>query len=67
MKKDTVVITLALSITSVWSIAALASIITHDYSALSIVTPVMLIVAGFLFGRKNVIKGTSGANGNGAD
>jgi len=49
---------LALTIALVWSIVAISSVITKDFNALAIITPVMLIVAGFLFGYKK--------NGNGS-
>lgn len=52
MNRDTVVNTLAFVVSGVWAAVALSSILTQDYTALSIVTPVMLICAGFLFGRR---------------
>jgi len=50
MKRDTLTTILALMISGVWSIVALTSLIIRDYTALTVVTPVMLVVAGFLFG-----------------
>lgn len=41
------------AVVSVWTITALASIITNNYTSLGAVTPVMMIVAGFLFGTRN--------------
>lgn len=52
MNKETLTTILALIIASVWSIVAIASVITQEYNSLAIITPVMLIVAGFLFGYK---------------
>jgi hypothetical protein len=49
---------IAAAVVSVWSITSLASIVTGNYTSLGAVTPVMMIVAGFLFG-------TRGGNGNG--
>jgi hypothetical protein len=44
----------ALGVGLVWAIVALASLYTEQYTALTAITPVMLIVTGFLFGyRKN--------------
>lgn len=40
------------AVVSVWMITALASVITKDYTSLGAVTPVMMIVAGFLFGSR---------------
>lgn len=45
------------AVVCVWTITALASVITNNYTSLGAVTPVMMIVAGFLFGTKT--------NGNG--
>jgi len=58
MTKDMLTTILALTIALVWSIVAISSVITKDFNALAIITPVMLIVAGFLFGYKK--------NGNGS-
>lgn len=44
---------IAIAVVSVWTITALASIITTNYTALGAVTPVMMIVAGFLFGTRS--------------
>jgi uncharacterized membrane protein YjjP (DUF1212 family) len=52
LNRNTVVNVLAFVVSGVWAAVALSSVLTQDYTALSIVTPVMLIVAGFLFGRK---------------
>ena len=43
---------LALIISGVWATVALASLLIREYTALTIVTPVMLMVSGFLFGLK---------------
>jgi hypothetical protein len=44
----------AIGVGLVWAIVALASLYTEHYTALTAITPVMLIVTGFLFGyRKN--------------
>ena len=51
-KRDLLTTALALIISAVWAATAIASIFTHEYTALSVVTPVMLIVAGFMFGLR---------------
>jgi hypothetical protein len=50
--RDPLTTALALIISVVWATIALASIVIREYAALTIVTPVMLVVAGFLFGLK---------------
>jgi hypothetical protein len=50
MTRDQLTSYLALLIAGVWAIVALASMIIKDYTALAAITPVMLIVTGFLFG-----------------
>ena len=58
MKRDTVVIVLAFIISGVWAVSAIGSLVTKEYTSLSIITPVMLIVTGFLFAV-----GRNGGNG----
>ena len=60
--RDLVSTVIALMISAVWSIVAVASLIIREYTALTIVTPVMLVVAGFLFGLKVT---RNDKNGNG--
>lgn len=50
--RDLLASVLALIVSFVWATVALASLFIHEYTALTIVTPVMLIVSGFLFGIK---------------
>jgi len=52
MNKESLTTILALLIAVVWSLVAISSVITKEYNSLGIITPVMLIVAGFLFGYK---------------
>ncbi len=61
MTRDDLTTILALLVGAVWAIVAVASLLTKEYAALTAVTPVMLVVAGFLFG----VKGHYGKNGNG--
>jgi hypothetical protein len=59
MNRETLTTIIALAVSFVWTAVALASLFLKDYTALGIVTPVMLIVAGFLFGLK-VTRDTNG-------
>ena len=51
-KRDLLSTALSLIISFVWSTVALASLASHEYTALTIVTPVMMVVAGVLLGVK---------------
>lgn len=44
---------IAAVVAGVWSLAAIAGILTQDYTGLGIVTPVMMLIGGFLFGIKH--------------
>ena len=59
--RDLLTTVLALIVSLVWATVALASLIIKQYTALTVVTPVMLVVASFLFG----LKVTKNGNGNG--
>lgn len=48
----------AIAVTAVWVVIALAGAYTHDNSTLIEVTPIMFIVAGFLFGIKIIKPGS---------
>jgi hypothetical protein len=52
VNRDQLKIIFALAIGVVWIIVTVVSVITKEYAALTAVTPVMLVVAGFLFGYK---------------
>lgn len=43
---------IAIAVALVWVVLALSTIITKEFTALGAVTPVMMIVVGFLFGSK---------------
>lgn len=60
VKRDQLVYILALIVAGVWAIVSLVSLLIGDYTGLTIVTPVMVIVAGFVFGFKR----NGNANGN---
>lgn len=59
MRQDKLTTIIALVVVVMWAIAIGAGIATSNFSALAAISPVMLIICGFLFGRR-----TSG-NGNG--
>lgn len=40
-------------VAGIWGLVALASIYTRDYTELGIVTPVMMLIGGFLFAVKS--------------
>lgn len=44
---------IAIAVVSVWTITALTSVLTKNFTSLGAVTPVMMIVAGFLFGTRS--------------
>lgn len=41
---------IALLVAGVWAITALSTLVTQNYTALGAVTPVMMVVVGFLYG-----------------
>lgn len=47
-EKLTTIVTLLVA--GVWAVVTLASLVVREYTVLGAITPVMLIVAGFLFG-----------------
>jgi ATP/ADP translocase len=47
---------IGLVVALVWLLTSVGGMVRQDYTPLSVVTPVMLVVTGFLFARK--------ANGN---
>lgn len=59
MTNQTLLTLIALIVTATWTILALVSVIIRDYTSLTIVSPVMLIVAGALFAARR----NGGSNG----
>jgi ATP/ADP translocase len=45
-------------VVGVWSISGVASVVTHQLQTLEVVTPVMMLVTGFLFGYQVKINKT---------
>ena len=43
---------IGLTVAVIWSVVTLGSLVTQNFTPLTIVTPVMLVVTGFLFARK---------------
>ncbi len=57
MNKETLTTLAAGVVISVWTIVALyAALISHEYTAVKFVTPVMLALSAYLFGRGWVIR-----------
>jgi len=64
MKKESVTTIAALVVISVWTIVALyAALFSHEYTAVKFVTPVMLALSAYLFGRGWELRRKNG-NGN---
>lgn len=62
MARERLVTIFAIGVGAVWAIVTLVSLYTKEYTPLTAITPVMLIVAGFLFGYR----GGRNGHGNGA-
>ncbi len=52
MHRERLTTIIALVVTFIWALVAVVAFVERDYSALTAVTPVMLVVAGFLFGYR---------------
>lgn len=50
MKGETLRTLIALVVVAVWAAAGIDAVITYQFKSLEIITPVMMIVTGFLFG-----------------
>lgn len=59
MSNDKVRTYIAFWVTGVWGITVVAAIFIKDYTVLKIITPVVLIVMGFLFGFKDPRKSSN--------
>jgi hypothetical protein len=42
----------SLIVLALWALAAVSGIITGDYEALQLITPIMLLLAGYIFGAE---------------
>lgn len=52
MTREQLITVIAIVVGGVWAVVALYSLFLQQFVVLEAVTPVMLIVAGFLFARK---------------
>lgn len=53
MSRNTISIMIAIGVTIVWILAVVGGIFRRDWTALNIITPVMLTVCGWLYFRSN--------------
>lgn len=59
MSNDSLRTFIALVVTCAWAFALGASVYTGQYKGIEVVTPVMMIVAGFLFGYQIQVRRTA--------
>ena len=59
-KRDLLILPVAFIILVVWAGSLVGGLITQSYVALTLTTPVMLILAGFVFGIKILDKTNGG-------
>lgn len=67
MASDSLRTVIALAVAFCWTVTVLTSLFTSQYKALEVVTPVMMIVTGFLFGYQiqiNRARRNGGGNGS---
>lgn len=64
MGNDALRTIIALAVAGCWVVAVLASIATGQYKGLEIVTPVMMLVTGFLFGYQVQVRKASQKEAN---
>lgn len=64
--RELLTVIVAVVVLFVWTIVALfAALISHEYTAVKFVTPVMLTLSAYLFGRGWELRRKNGKNGNG--
>jgi hypothetical protein len=56
VSRDQLTTVLAIVVATVWAVAALTATLTGETPVLAAITPVMLVVAGFLFGYRSSTK-----------
>lgn len=59
------VVPVATAVLLVWMAAAVYSFLSDQYAPLTITTPVMLVLAGYVFGFRSISKALEPRNGNG--
>jgi hypothetical protein len=52
MDRERLTIYFAIGVGSVWVVVTVISLLTENYTALTAITPVMILVTGFLFGYR---------------
>jgi hypothetical protein len=62
LDREQLIIRFALAVLGIWCLVVLVSLVLKDYTVLTAITPVMLIVTGFLFGFRGDGKGKNGAH-----
>lgn len=55
MRRAHLITLFAVGVLVIWGLVVLVSLITDKYAPLTAITPVMLIVTGFLFGKRDEI------------
>lgn len=63
MRKSNLALIVAANVALVWTIVVIVGLVTHDYAALSFVTPLMLAVLGYLFGDSFIKRRLEDTNG----
>jgi hypothetical protein len=54
----------AIVVTFIWAASWIAAILTRDYQGIGLITPVMLLVAGYLFAREALSAYKENKNGS---
>lgn len=55
---------IAILVSTIWGLSAIAAVITEDYTGLGIITPVMMLVGAFIFGFRENQQISNGVNKN---
>ncbi|HYT45051.1 MAG TPA: hypothetical protein VEP90_22175, partial [Methylomirabilota bacterium] len=63
-KRDLLVVPVAFVVLVVWIASLIGGLITQSFIALTLTTPVMILLAGWVFGI-NIVKRSNGGNENG--
>jgi hypothetical protein len=64
LQRDRLILPVAAVVLAAWSASLAAGIITQAYTALTVTTPVMLVLAGYVFGV-GIVRSRENGNGNG--
>jgi len=63
VRSDSLRTIIALAVAFCWVVAVMSSVITQQYKTLEVVTPVMMVVTGFLFGYQIQVNRSANKNG----